>query len=41
MYVYIYIYIYRRGGRLRGARFVSVTNGCEIVTEKRNYRAVS
>jgi len=25
----------RRGGRLRCARFVSVTNGCESVTEKR------
>ena len=25
----------RRGGRLRGARFVSVANGCEIVTDSR------
>jgi len=31
----------RRGGRLRGARFVSVTNGYEIVTEKRNCREVT
>ena len=50
MYVYIYIYIGLardalvyggRGGWLRGARFVSVTNGCEIVTYKRICREVS
>jgi len=29
------------GGRLQGARFVSVTNGCEYVTDKQIGREVS
>jgi len=31
----------RRGGPLRGARFASATNGCELVTDKRTCREVS